>query len=80
MRQQLQSLDADLESMIKDSGLFRLRDDLFQSTSGVGPVLSQTRLAHVPELGQLNRKQIAALRRWDAPRAFCGIALRKGRR
>jgi transposase len=61
MRQQLASLDADLESMLKASEVFRQRDKILQSTPGVGPVLSQTLLAQVPELGQLNRKKIAAL-------------------
>jgi len=61
MRQQLQSLDAELQSMTKSSEEFRHRDGILQSTPGVGPVLSQTLLAQVPELGQLNRKQIAAL-------------------
>ncbi len=61
MRQQRASLDADLASMLKGSAVFRHRGDILQSTPGVGPVLSQTLLAHVPELGQLNRKEIAAL-------------------
>ena len=34
---------------------------LLQSAKGVGPVVSQTLLTEVPELGQLNRKQVAAL-------------------
>jgi transposase len=61
MRQQLQSLDAELESMIKSREAFRHRDAIFQSTPGVGPVLSQTLLSQVPEPGQLNRQEIAAL-------------------
>jgi transposase len=34
---------------------------LLRSVPGVGKVLSTTLLAHLPELGALNRKQIAAL-------------------
>jgi len=37
------------------------RDELLRSVPGVGKVLSSTLLAHLPELGALNRKQIAAL-------------------
>src|SRR6202040_1958168 len=37
------------------------RDELLRSVPGVGKVLSRTLLAHLPELGALNRKQIAAL-------------------
>ncbi len=61
LRQQLASLDEDLQRMLKASPLFRQRDEILQSTPGVGPVLSQTLLSQLPELGQLNCKQIAAL-------------------
>jgi transposase len=37
------------------------RDDLLRSVPGVGPVLSRTLLANLPELGRLDRKQIATL-------------------
>lgn len=37
------------------------RDRLMRSVPGVGPVLSWTLLAHLPELGRLTHKQIAAL-------------------
>ena len=36
-------------------------DDLLRSVPGVGPQVSLTLLAYLPELGTLNRKQIAAL-------------------
>jgi transposase len=36
-------------------------DQLLQSTSGIGPVASATLIAELPELGRLNRRQIAAL-------------------
>ena len=35
--------------------------DLLRTVPGVGPQLSLTLLAHLPELGTLDRKQIAAL-------------------
>jgi transposase len=41
--------------------VWRERDELLRSAPGVGKVLSSTLLAHLPELGVLNRKQIAAL-------------------
>ena len=46
---------------IHSSDIWRAQDDLLQSAPGVGPVLSTTLLAELPELGSLNRKQIAAL-------------------
>jgi transposase len=38
-----------------------VKDNLLQSIPGVGKVLSATLLAELPELGKLNRRQIAAL-------------------
>lgn len=61
LRQQLADLDRDLGAAIRESPIWREKDDLLQSTRGVGRVLSATLLAELPELGTLNRKQIAAL-------------------
>ena len=61
LRQQLASLDNDLDEMLKASPLWRERDAILQSTPGVGPVLSRTLMAHLPELGQLSGKEMAAL-------------------
>ena len=41
--------------------MWREHDQLLRSVPGVGPVLATTLLAELPELGRLNRKQIAAL-------------------
>ena len=61
LRQQLTDLDRDLGAAIRESPVWRHKDDLLQSARGVGRVLSATLLAELPELGALNRKQIAAL-------------------
>lgn len=61
LERQLDEIDADLEETIAKSPLWRARDNLLRSAKGVGPVLSRTLLAEVPELGHLNRKQIAKL-------------------
>jgi len=61
LRQQLGDLDRDLGAAIRESPIWRQKDDLLQSARGVGRVLSATLLAELPELGMLNRKQIAAL-------------------
>ena len=47
--------------MVRETPIWRERDELLRSVPGVGKVLSTTLLAHLPELGALNRKQIAAL-------------------
>lgn len=54
-------LDRDLEELVRSSPIWSAKDDLLQSTKGVGPVFSATLIAQLPELGTLGRKQIAAL-------------------
>ena len=61
MEKRLSGFDDELAEMIRDTPLWRERDELLRSVPGVGKVLSSTLLAHLPELGALNRKQIAAL-------------------
>lgn len=53
--------DTDLAQAIRESPVWREKDNLLRSTPGVGPVLATTLLAGLPELGTLDRKQIAAL-------------------
>lgn len=61
LEQELKTLDQDVQSTVRKSPVWRERDNLLQSIPGVGQVLSATLLASLPELGTLNRKQIAAL-------------------
>jgi transposase len=61
LRADLARLDTDLDDLIHQSPVWREREDLLQSVPGIGPVMSRTVLAELPELGLLNRKQIAAL-------------------
>ena len=61
LQQELDDLDTDLRQRIQHSPLWREKDDLLRSVPGVGPQVSLTLLAYLPELGTLNRKQIAAL-------------------
>lgn len=61
LEKELAHIDDDLASNIRKSPVWREKDNLLQSAPGVGPVLSTTLLAHLPELGNLNRRQIAAL-------------------
>jgi len=58
---ELTRLDEDLDALIAESPVWRKREDLLQSVPGIGPVMSRTVLAELPELGLLNRKQVAAL-------------------
>jgi transposase len=61
LAEELDRLDGELAAAIQASPVWRARDDLLQSVPGVGPVLSRTLLAELPELGQLDRRRIAAL-------------------
>lgn len=61
LERRLADIDQDLSQAIRQTPVWREKDELFQSVQGVGPVLSTTLLAGLPELGALGRKQIAAL-------------------
>ena len=61
LEKQITELDDDIDDHIKNSPVWREKDDLLQSVPGVGPVTSRTLLSYLPELGTLDRKKIAAL-------------------
>ena len=61
MKKELNDLDKDLKQRIETSPVWKVKDNLLQSIPGVGIILSTTVLGHLPELGNLNRRQIAAL-------------------
>lgn len=61
LAQRLGDLDHQLRQRVRESDLWRAQDELVQSVPGVGPVLSLTLLTQLPELGQCNAKEIAAL-------------------
>jgi transposase len=61
LQRELQDINRDLDAMLRKSPLWREQEDLLRSVPGVGRVMAATLLAELPELGKLNRKQIAAL-------------------
>ena len=61
LEQELSDLDKGRRQTLRRSPVWREQDDLLRTVPGVGPQLSLTLLAHLPELGTLDRKQIAAL-------------------
>ncbi|MBW3573177.1 MAG: IS110 family transposase, partial [Gemmatimonadetes bacterium] len=54
-------VDAELQQRIKSSSVWREKDRLLRSAPGVGPSVSVSLLARVPELGALNRQQVSKL-------------------
>lgn len=61
LEDELAALDQELDQAVKDSPLWRAKEDLLCSVPGVGPVLARTLLFDLPELGALSHKQIAKL-------------------
>jgi len=58
---ELAELDRDVGEGIRGTPAWRERDQLLRSVPGIGDVVSRTLIADLPELGSLDRKQIAAL-------------------
>lgn len=61
LKESLDDVNDELNKSIRNSPVWCEKDDLLQSVPGIGPVASATLLSQLPELGALNRKQIAAL-------------------
>jgi len=57
----IQDFDRELHDRLRNSPLWREKDNLLRSIPGVGPILTTTLLADVPELGTTDHKQIVAL-------------------
>ena len=58
---QVRQVEKDIQELLRNCPEWRERANLLSSVPGVGPVLCATVIARLPELGELNRKEIAAL-------------------
>lgn len=58
---QLTKLDDDLDREIKNTPAWREAENLLSGVPGVGKVTVRTLLSEMPELGRLNRREIASL-------------------
>ncbi len=61
LKAQLAVLDRDTNDTVKGSPAWREADELLTSVPGVGEVTARTLIADLPELGQLDRRRVAAL-------------------
>jgi transposase len=61
LERELSHTESGLAQAIRESPVWREKEELLRSTPGVGPVMTTTLLANLPELGTLTGKQIAAL-------------------
>lgn len=59
--EQIRNIDHDLDTLLRNSPLWREKENLLKSFKGAGPVTARTLLAILPELGKATRQQIAAL-------------------
>lgn len=61
LEKQIHALEERMDKFVESSAAFRAKDEVLQSIPGVGPQVSRTLLAHLPELGTGSRQTIAAL-------------------
>lgn len=61
LKEQIKILNKRIKDKIESNRDFTKKDTLLQGVQGVGPVASATLIALLPELGRINRKEIAAL-------------------
>lgn len=61
LEKDLANIDSDLKQKVQQSPVWQEKENLLRSVPGIGPVLSATLLAGLPELGAINRREIAAL-------------------
>ena len=54
-------IDAEIDASVRGSPAWREKEDLLASVPGVGAITARTLIAELPELGALDRKQIASL-------------------
>lgn len=61
LRAAVQDLERDLRETIRGTAIWRDREEVLKSVPGIGDVTAHTLIAELPELGRLDRRQIAAL-------------------
>jgi transposase len=61
LEDELKALDNDLDKTVRGTPTWRNKEDLLASVPGIGKTIARTLLAELPELGRLDRRQIAAL-------------------
>jgi transposase len=61
LEKELASLDKDIGDSVRGSPAWRAKEDLLSSMPGVGSTIARTVIAELPELGSLDRRQVAAL-------------------
>jgi transposase len=61
LEKELSELDGDISDQVRGYPAWAEKEDLLESVPGIGPTIARTLIAELPELGSLDRRQIAAL-------------------
>jgi len=61
LEKELGAIDQDINTLVRGSPVWRVKEDLLASVPGIGKTLARTLLAELPELGSLDRRHIASL-------------------
>lgn len=61
LEKELSELDGDIGDHVRGSPAWAEKEDLLASVPGIGPTIARSLIADLPELGRLDRRQIAAL-------------------
>lgn len=61
LQKQLDGINDELKTFIHASPIWREKEEILRSVAGIGPIVSMTLLAELPELGTINRSAIGAL-------------------
>jgi transposase len=61
LENELKEMNDDIGTAVRASPVWREKEDLLASVPGVGPTIARTLIAEMPELGTLDRKEVAAL-------------------
>jgi transposase len=61
LQAQLSAIEGEIDEAIRGTPVWRAKEDLLTSVPGLGPKIARTLIAELPELGQLDRRRLAAL-------------------
>jgi transposase len=61
LQKELTAIDEDIDDAVRGSPVWHEKEDLLSSVPGIGPTIARTIIAELPEVGTLDRRQIAAL-------------------
>jgi transposase len=61
LQRELSEVDAEIDSDVRGSPAWREKEGLLASVPGIGPIIARALIAEMPELGSLDRREVAAL-------------------